>query len=203
MNRGPPVFTFTPHEAESLMQAVGRNDMAASAFVADCEDCLHAFDYVAGRAATMTTPDPLARQLRAVVESAAELRQALYELPEELKMLIDMHLLSDGARRRLAQDVSGIVEPLEDLAGGISDVEKQMSRAGNGERGALEDRLVLALAGVFRNRLNRKASAENSSGFPGVLSSMLDFASRRLPSVSACRGAITQVRLRRLFARSS
>ena len=184
------------------MHLVGRNDIAATAFVADSEDCVQAFDYAATHAFRGGMPAQTAQHMGAIVTAAAELRGALYGLPDDIKLLIDLHLLSDGARRRVAQDLSQLIEPLEDLAGGIVEIERAAVREGEGSRGALEDRLVLALAAAYRNRLNRKPGAADDSTFPSTLSAILEFAGQRLASVSACRGAITPSRLRRLLARA-
>jgi hypothetical protein len=194
-----PSFAFTPNEANALKDGVGRNDIAVNAFIVDCEDCLHAFEYASTGPMRDGMPGPVAERLRMMVAAVADLRSALYGLPEDIKMLIDLHLLSEGSRRRIAQDISQIVEPLEDLADGIVEIEKQALREVANGRGRLEDRLVLALAGAYRNRLNCKPSAEEESGFPQTLAAILDFAGQRLPSVAACRGAITPSRLRRLM----
>jgi len=198
--RPTPTFAFTPNEAATLMDVLERRDIAASAFVSDCEDCLHAFDCGSSGATTNGMPTVIMQHLQTITAATAELRGALYALPEDIKMLIDLHLLSDGARRRIAQDMSQLVEPLEDLASGVAEIQKYAAGEREGGRGRLEDRLVLALAGAYRNRLNRKATADEASGFPHALATILGFAGQRVSSVSACRGAITNARLRRLLA---
>lgn len=203
MNIGNRVFSLTPTEKSRLFEDVGRRDIAAERFVEDVEACLQAFDFAAGQRLIGGLPQAAATNLEAVVDAAARLRSALYELPREIALLIDLHLLSEGARRRLLADLALIVEPLEDIAGAIVDVRHDaVANAGTGD-GNLEQRLVRALAAVYRNRLNRKPTADDDSGFPATLSHILEFAGHQLPRLAAARAALTPVRLRAILNPSS
>jgi len=124
MNVGKPVFAFTPHESALLMGDIGRSDIAAVSFIADAEACLHAFAFVMAGGMSAGLPQEIAVHLDAVVRGAAQLRGALYGLPDDIAMLIDLHLLADGAQRRVAADFSQLVEPLEDIAGAIVDIQR-------------------------------------------------------------------------------
>jgi|GEM_PF-4885701 hypothetical protein len=203
MYPGKPAFAFTPHETALLMRSLGRNDIAATAFVADAEACLQAFDFAACGGLSSGLPQTVDEHLVRIVKAAAELRSALYSLPDDLAMLIDLHLLSDGARRRLAADFSQLVEPLEDIAAGVAEIRRAAAGDATRENARLEDRLVQALAGAFRNRLNRKPAADDDSGFLPLLGQLLGFAGQRLASVAAAAAALTPARLRSLLGESA
>jgi hypothetical protein len=126
----------------------------------------------------------------------------LYQLPDDIVMLLDLHLLSDGARRRIALDFSQIVEPLEEIAGGIHEIQRTAAADAAQKNLRLEDRLVRAIAAAFRNRLNRKPSADDATGFPGTLADILEAAGKRLPGAAAAAATITPVRLRDLLGSS-
>jgi hypothetical protein len=198
MNVGKPVFAFTPHESALLMGDIGRSDIAAVSFIADAEACLHAFAFVMAGGMSAGLPQEIAVHLDAVVRGAAQLRGALYGLPDDIAMLIDLHLLADGAQRRVAADFSQLVEPLEDIAGAIVAIQRAAKEGASRQNMRLEDHLVRALSAAFRNRLKRKPAADNESGFPAALAHILEFAGRRLPSLAAMSAAITPKRLREL-----
>lgn len=111
-----PAFVFTPSETARLMADIGRSDVAAVAFINDVEACLRAFNFVATEETPQTLPKDVVENLATIVQTTAQLRSALYALPDEIGMLIDLHLLSEGARRRIAADLAQLVEPLEDIA---------------------------------------------------------------------------------------
>jgi hypothetical protein len=202
MNKGRPAFAFTPHEGALIMKDIGHTDISAVSFVADVEACLQAFEYAAHGEMSSGMPKEISDRLATIAHAAAELRSALYQLPEDVAMLLDLHLLADGARRRIAMDFSQIVEPLEDMAGGI--VELRRVAAGDaGQRSLrLEDNLVRAIATAFRNRLNRKPDVDAESDFPGLLMHILESAGHRLPGIAAAAAAITPARLRALLKNS-
>jgi len=185
MSDNRPRFAFSQDERVELMAVIGRSDIAATAFVNDVEACLQAFQFAAGGGAGAGLPGDMARDLDTIVGAAAELRSALYRLPEDLSLLIDLHLLAEGARRRIAADLSQLVEPLEDIAGVITGIRR--TSAGDDALGKanLGRNLVRALAATFRNRLNRKPTAQADSGFPQTLSRILGLAASRLPFVAA------------------
>jgi hypothetical protein len=199
MNTGKPMFVFTPNERARLLADVGRTDVSADAFVADVETCLQAFDYAARGGVSAGLPTGIASHLSIVVQAATALRGALYALPNDVAMLIDLHVLSEGARRRIASDLSQLVEPLEDIAGAIVEIKRAAEGDSLQENVRFEGRLVRALASAFRNRLNRKPTADAESGFPATLADILQFAGHRLPSIAALSAAITPMRLRELI----
>src|SRR5450432_1886064 len=120
---GSSMFAFTPNERVQLLSVVGRGDIATLGFIGDVEACLHAFDYAATGGMSRGLPKAIAEHLSTVVHLAAQLRSTLYGLPDDVAMLIDLHLLSEGARRRIACDLSMLVEPLEDIAGAILQIQ--------------------------------------------------------------------------------
>jgi metal-dependent amidase/aminoacylase/carboxypeptidase family protein len=199
MNSGKPAFTFTPHEAALLMADIGRTDVSAVSFVADAEACLQAFEYVARGEMSLGMPQEIGDHLATIVRTATELRSALNQLPDDVSMLLDLHLLSDGARRRIALDFSQIVEPLEDMVDGIAELRRTTAGDAAHNNLRLENHLVRAIATAFRNRLNRKASADEESGFPNTLAHILESAGHRLPGVAASAAALTPTRLRDLL----
>jgi len=203
MVTGSSTFAFTPNERKQLLTVIGRGDVATLGFIGDSEACLQAFDFAAAGGMTHGLPKQIAEHLAVVVHAAAQLRSTLYSLPEDVGMLIDLHLLSEGARRRITSDLSLLVEPLEDIAGAISQIQRAAAGDALAESVRLEDRLVRAIASVFRNRLNRKPTAEDSSRFPATLAHILEFAGHRMPKVAAVRAAVTQARLRELLGESA
>jgi hypothetical protein len=196
MNPGKPTFSFTPHEAAQLMDDIGRTDVAAVHFVADVEACLEAFEYAAKGGMSSGMPKEIGDHLFRTARLAAELRSALYELPGDVAMLLDLHLLSDGARRRITEDFSQIVEPLEDLTGGIAELSHTVASGTRQRTLRLEDHLVRAIATAFRNRLNRKPEVEVDSAFALTLRHILENAAHRLPAIAESCAAITPARLR-------
>jgi len=190
-------FVFLPYESARLMDDIGRDDVSALAFINDVEACLQAFDYAASGNATSGLPDDVAADLSAIVTAAAKLRSMLYRLPEDMGLLIDLHLLAEGARRRVAADLSQLVEPLEDIAGAISEI-RNTARDQENTKSRLENRLVRALAMAYRNRLNRKPTWHADSGFPALLAAIFAFAGDRLPSIASMRSEATSNNLRDL-----
>jgi hypothetical protein len=185
MNPGKPTFSFTPHETAQLMGDIGRTDVAAVQFVADVEACLEAFEYAAKGGMSSGMPKEIGDHLFRTARLAAELRSALYELPDDVAMLLDLHLLSDGARRRITEDFSQIAELSHTVASGT----RQRTLR-------LEDHLVRAIATAFRNRLNRKPEVEVDSAFALTLRHILENAAHRLPAIAESCAAITPARLR-------
>ena len=198
-----PAFVFTPSETARLMADIGCSDVSAVAFVNDVEACLRAFNFVATQETPHILPKDVVENLATIVQTTAQLRSALYALPDEIGMLIDLHLLSEGARRRITADLAQLVEPLEDIAGAIVEIQKSARGDTVRENARLEDRLVAALAAVFRNRLNRRPTGDPKSGFPETLVDILDFAARRLPGIAAARSALTTTRLGELIGDAS
>ena len=206
MVTGSSTFAFTPNERKQLLTVIGRGDVATLGFIGDIEACLQAFDFAAAGGMSHGLPKGITEHLSVVVHAAAQLRSTLYSLPDDVGMLIDLHLLSQGARRRITGDLSLLVEPLEDIAGAISQIQHAAEGDVLAEGARLEDRLVRAIAIVFRNRLNRKPTAEDSSRFPATLTHILEFAGHRMPRVAAVSAAVTPARLRELldiFAKQS
>jgi len=203
MNTGKPAFAFTPHETALLMKAIGQTDISAICFINDVEACLQAFEYAANGEMSCGMPKDINDRLATIAHTASELRSALYQLPEDVAMLLDLHLLSDGARRRIGMDFSQIVEPLEDMAGGIAELRRTAAGDGRQKNLRLEDHLVRAIATAFRNRMNRKPDADADSGFPDALTHILEAAGHRLPGVAAAGAAITPARLRALLRSGS
>jgi hypothetical protein len=202
MNTGKPAFAFTPHETSLLMKDIGQTDISAISFIADVEACLQAFEYASSGEMSSGMPKGIGDRLATIAHTAAELRSALYQLPEDVAMLLDLHLLADGARRRIAVDFSQIVEPLEDMAGGIAELRRTAADDAKQRNLRLEDQLVRALATAFRNRLNRKPDLDAESDFPATLTHILESASHRLPGVAAAAATITPARLRALLKNS-
>ncbi|MDR3387588.1 MAG: hypothetical protein P4L92_11085 [Rudaea sp.] len=203
MNTGGPAFAFAPNERAQIVADAGRSDVATIGFIDDVEACLQAFDYASISRVSGGLPEQIAQHLSTIVHTAAQLRGALYRLPGDVAMLIDLHLLSDGARRRVANDLSLLVEPLEDIAGAVSDIQHAAQGDALTENVRLEDRLVRAIATIFRNRLNRKPTSEDGSGFPSTLRHVLKFAGYRMPRLAAAHAAVTPARLRALLGDSS
>ncbi len=197
------VFVFAPNERAQILADVGRSDVASVGFIDDVEACLQAFDYAATSSISGGLPDEIAQHLSTIVHTAAQLRGSLYGLPADVAMLIDLHLLSDGARRRVTNDLSLLVEPLEDIAGAVAEIQSAAQGDALTESVRLEDRLVRAIATIFRNRLNRKPTPEDGSGFPSTLGHILKFAGHRMPRLAAAHAAVTTARLRELLGESS
>ena len=198
-----PAFVFTPTETAGLLADIGRDDAAAYAFFSDVEACLRAFNFVASEGCKKSLTKDVVGNFDGIVRAVAQLRSALYALPDEMTMLIDLQLLADGARRRLMADLVQLVEPLEDVAAAIVQIRDDVKDELASEQTRLENRLIVAIATIYRNRLNRKATADADSGFPKTLADILEYAGHRLPAVAAARSAVTPLRLRKLVGASS
>jgi len=203
MSTGKPVFAFTPHEAALLIADIGRTDVASVAFLADVEACLQAFEFAVRGGLSRGLPAEVAEHLDTITRAGSQLRIAMYRLPDDVAMLLDLHLLSEGARRRIAADFSQLVEPLEDVTGAIAEIRRSAATDPARRSLRLEEQLVRAIAAAYRNRLNRKPGVGDDSGFPKTVHDILEFAGHRLPGVAAAAAAITPARLRQMFGDAS
>lgn len=175
---------------ERFFSWIGRRDAAAYRLADDVDACISAF--LVSRRGDLHggLPAPVEKDLLETQDLASRLRAVLYRLPADVRMLIDLKILSDGAYRRIAADVDGISAPLEDLAAAIAHVRNEASGRRTGIT-QLEDRLVAAIAAAVRNRLNLAPTAEPDGWFMVLLRNILDTAAREQPLLAGVRDRAT------------
>jgi hypothetical protein len=160
----PARFTFSNDELHALFELAGRSDTAAYGLAADLEASLGGYLVVA-RGGGQGLPPAVDADLAGIAVQAARLRSALYALPADVALLLDLHVLGEGANRRIARDLEAVTAPLEDLVAVITEVRAQ-AQATLGASGEVLDRRVLAaLAAAYRNRLNLRPAAEPGGHF--------------------------------------
>lgn len=180
----PIRFAFTPADLQAVFRLSGRDDAAAWRLAEDVEACLAAFLVVA-RGGGGRLPPKVAADLEGIARSAAALRSALYELPGDLGLLLDLHVLSVGAQRRIGRDLERVTEPLEDLVAVVAEVRRDADEQLGASGAALDRRLLAALATAYRNRLNLRPSAEAGGHFERFARGMLGLAAAQAPEFAA------------------
>ena len=175
---------------ERFFSWIGRRDAAAYRLADDVDACLSAF--LVSRRGDLHggLPAAVEKDLVETADLAVRLRAVLYRLPADVRTLIDLKILSDGAYRRIAADVDGISAPLEDLAAAIAHVRGEASSRRMGID-QLEDRLVAAIAAAVRNRLNLAPTAEPEGWFMVLLRNILETAAREQPLLAGVRDRAT------------
>ena len=185
MNDADPLrFAFSDSQTESLIQAIGRTDITAQAYVREAETCIAAYLRAVGGGFREGLPADVRRDLDAVLRHSAELRSALYRLPDDLAALLDLHLLGEGAWRRLNSDLERLSFPLEALAAAVQELREDACRNPDVSSEAMAERLVRALAAAYRNHLNLQPRAEPGNPFPEVLRATLAAAGSRDPELA-------------------
>jgi hypothetical protein len=180
----PIRFAFTPADTQAVFRLAGRDDAAAWRLAEDLEACLAAFLVVA-RGGGGQLPPQVAADLDGIVRSAAALRSALYALPGDLGLLLDLHVLSAGAQRRIGRDLERVTEPLEDLVAVMAEVRRDADAQLGASGAALDRRLLAALATAYRNRLNLRPSAEAGGHFERFLRGVLGLAAGQATEFAA------------------
>lgn len=173
----PIRFAFTPADLQAVFALSGRDDAAAWRLAEDAEACLAAFLVVA-RGGGGRLPPKVAADLEGIARNAAALRSALYELPGDLGLLLDLHVLSVGAQRRIGRDLERVTEPLEDLVAVMAEVRRDADEQLGASGAALDRRLLAALATAYRNRLNLRPAAEPDGHFDRFVCGVLGLAAR-------------------------
>ena len=193
-------FALTPTQRTHILRELGRDDAVALDFIADAEACLQAFDFAAGNRSPGDGSPAGAEPVEMLSRAIALVHTALVNLPEDVALLIDLYRLAGGAHHRIAPDVGLLTRPMQDTISAINEIHQ----AGGGDRPLdktrLENRLILALANLYRRRLNRDPVSEDAPGFSRVLSLILEFAGHRLRSIAAARAATTPTRLRSVLS---
>ena len=180
-------------------RTLGRRDVPAYRFASDLDAGIAA-DLVSRRGELHGgLPAPVDSELADAGELSQRLHAVLQRLPGDVRRLLDLHVLSDGAYRRVAADVEGLSAPLEDLAMAIARVQSEATSRHAG-LAQLEDRLVAAMVTACRNRLGVAPKADAKSRLPAVLSAVLGIAAEREPLLAAVRDRVTPAYLGRLLA---
>ena len=185
--------------AARISQLMGKTDTTTEAFLDDCERCLGAYFNAIDGAFEEGLPGPIAAHLDSVAHRAAELRSALYALPDELSALVDLHLLGAVTRRRLGQDLDAIVEPLEDLAAAVHELREQAKAEASMGPDALFERLLRALGAAYRNHFNLQPKLDPRQPFLTLLRATLKSLGGRDPRIAAILGAEGEMQLRAVF----
>ena len=181
---------FGGAQLERFFSLIGRRDVAAYHLADDIDACIAAF--VVSRRGDLHggLPAQVETDLVQAAELATRLREVLYRLPGDVRKLIDLKILSDGALRRIAADVDGISSPLEDLTVAVEHVRTEASSRRMGIT-QLEDNLIAAIAAAVRNRLNLAPSADPAGPFMVLLRNVLDVAAREQPLLAGARDRAT------------
>lgn len=180
----PIRFAFAGADLAALFGLAGRDDAAAFRLAEDLEACLAAFLVVA-RGGGGRLPPTVAADLDGIAKSAADLRSALYGLPADVSLLLDLHVLSVGAQRRIGRDLERVTEPLEDLVAVMAEVRREADEQLGASGEALDRRLLAAIATAYRNRLNLRPSAEPGGHFERFLRGVLKVAAAQAPEFAA------------------
>lgn len=191
-------FEFRGAKLDRLVELLGRHDAAVQHFAEDLEACFGAFlsahrgDFERGM------PPDVDRDLDAVDRQAADLAASLEKIPTDVARLIDLHVLSEGAFRRVSSDVDDLRLPLRDLSSAIKRVREQA--AGDG-KAALEDRLVVAIAAAYRNRLRVTPTAEPGGKFDTALQGIFELAAREAPALGGLAERLGAGRVAKLLVK--
>jgi len=182
-----------------ISQLMGRTDTTTEAYLADCERCLGAYFSAIDGGFAEGLPGPIAEHLDTIEHRAAELRSALYVLPDELTALVDLHLLGSVVRRRLGHDLDTLVEPLEDLVGVLHELRQQAKADAALGPEALFERLLRALGAAYRNHFNLQPKLDPKQPFLAVLRATLVSLSPRDERIADLLGPGGESQLRALF----
>jgi hypothetical protein len=195
----PIRFALTVDGLQTVFHLAGREDAAAWRLAEDVEACLGAFLVVA-RSGGGTLPPKVATDLEGIARSAAALRSALYELPGDLALLLDLHVLGAGAQRRIGHDLERVAEPLEDLVAVLAEVRREADEQLGASGEALDRRLLAALATAYRNRLNLRPAAEPGGHFERFVRGVLQLAAGEVPEFASLAGRTGSAEIARACA---
>ena len=190
-------FDFHGAGLEQLIELLGRRDSAVYHFAEDLEACFGAFlsaragDYESG------LPPDADRDLERARSLASALAVVLGKLPGDIGRLLDLHLLSEDAFRRMSSDIDRLGEPLNDLAAAIRELRRSAADDGIA---ALEDKLVCAITSAYRNRFKVNPSVETSTGFVTVLKGVLELVESEDSTLAGLADRMTPERVARLLA---
>jgi hypothetical protein len=180
----PIRFAFAGADLAALFGLAGRADGAAYRLAEDLEACLAAYLVVA-RGGGGGLPPKVVADFDAIGRTAAALRSALYDLPADVSLLLDLHVLSEGAQRRIGRDLERVTEPLEDLVAVMAEVRREADEQLGVSGEALDRRLLAAVATAYRNRLNLRPSAEPGGHFDRFLRGVLKIAAGQATEFAA------------------
>ena len=190
---------FRGANLDRLFLAAGRRDVPAYCFAGDLDACIAA--YLVARRGELHggLPSSIDTDLAEARELSQRLRAVLKRLPGDVRRLLDLHVLSDGASRRVASDVEGLAAPLEDLALAVERVQSEATSRHAG-LAQIEDRLVAAILTACRNRLGLEPEAGAGSPLSVVVSAVLRIAAEQEPLLAEVRDRVTPAYLRELLA---
>lgn len=194
-------YVIGPDMREAYFALIGRNDTSAYGFTEDVEACVNAWCLAMRSGGGDGLPKDVGKDLVDTVRVAAELRSLLYRLPQDIKLLIDLQLLSEGSYRRLNTDMGALVDPLEDLVAAISEVRQRAEREAHLDATQLQDKLYAAIGSAYRNRLNRKPTADEHGHFMQTLHGVLALVARSLPEAASLAVGLSAQRLAPLLDR--
>jgi hypothetical protein len=157
-------FALSDDDLHALFALAGRSDTAAYGLADDLESSLGGYLVVA-RGGGAGLPPAVDADLAGIAGQAAQLRSALYALPADVALLLDLHVLGEGAKRRIARDLEAVTAPLEDLVAVIAEVRAQAQATLGASGEALDRRVLAAIAAAYRNRLNLRPSADPDGHF--------------------------------------
>ena len=190
---------LNPETEARVSQLMGRTDTTTEAYLADCERCLGAYFSAINGGFAEGLPAAIAAHLDTVTHRAAELRSALYELPDELTALVNLHLLGAVTERRMGRDLDAMVEPLEDLAAAIHQLREQARAEASLGPEALFERLLRALGAAYRNHFNLQPKLDPRQPFLAVLRATLQSLTERDPRIASLFQAEGEAQLHQIF----
>jgi hypothetical protein len=190
----PSRFAFAGSDLAVLFRLAGRDDAATYRLVEDLEACCAAF-MVLARGEHGRLPPKVAADLDGISRLAAALRSALYELPADVSLLLDLHVLSEGAQRRIGRDLERVTQPLEDLVAVMAEVRRDTDAQLQAGSTQIDQRLLSAIASSYRNRLNLRPSADDGGHFERFLRGVLELAAVQAPEFAALSRRVGTVQL--------
>lgn len=160
-----PQFDFTWDENRALMAAVGARDTRASHYIAELEQLAVSYQALQGFSGERRLPAAIREHLEQLAASASDLTSRLYAVPEEVRDLLTLHLISEDTSDRITHDLADLAKPLADLAGLIGqllggELDGDYVR---GKDPALV--LIRVLARAYRNHFNVKVTATEPEQF--------------------------------------
>jgi hypothetical protein len=158
-------FGFSWEENRAMQMALECKDTRANHYIAELERIAPSYAALRGFSGERRIPPAIREHLENLAKISADLTSALYALPDEVRQLLTMHLISEDTSARLSHDLDDLGRPLADLAGLIRQLLKG-KLDGDLEQGQ-DQALVLikVLARAYRNHFNVTVSATEPEQF--------------------------------------
>lgn len=185
-------YKFEAAELIDLFEAVGRRDAAAYSFSSDLEAAIRSYLALSVRGIAVTPGEALKRADWAA-RLSDELVSVLGAIRGDIEKLQAAQPVPQLLERRIGNDVAQAVDALADLRLALGDLAQHVLELRGGAEP--EDALLEAAARAYRNRLNRRPTAESEGDFRRVVEASLRRAAARVPALHRVLAVLTQARL--------